>query len=276
MENKDQTVKLLFFTGKKIEFSVDEFLELIKAPALYTVLLLAIVVDYAIKGFPLSNTAGSVLPFILWAISIVVTILAYFGALLFLCTIEIDSRINYVFEPCVSTVAAILGSVFGGPLFVHANMIVALKFQATLESTVSTFFAAQVAILLYVYFVRPSIIRRLENHDLAASATAQPKLLIGGKVFSPSRMRYIKSENQYVHIYTDFDDTLLLGAIKEVAEQLDEQIGMIVHRSYYVMRRDVLRIEKDGAQRTLILSDDTRIPLARRRAAAVEAWFNDE
>lgn len=271
MENESQGVHLILFTGKRVEFTVDEFLALLKEPLVYIIIIFAISINYFLMVS--SGAGGQVLSAILWGISVAVTIFVYFGTILFLCTTNAGPSDKPVFEPFITLFSALLSSLFAGPLFVHGNIIASLKFYMTIEALAATFFAAQVGILLYVYYMRPQIIARLDYQNPEPDTTLQTHIHIGGKTFSASRLRYVKSENQYIHIYTDFNDTILLGSIKAVAEQLDDSLGMIVHRSYYVMRRDVLRVEKDGTSKSLILSDDTNVPLARRRIAEVEVWL---
>ncbi len=273
MENEDQSVHFVLLTGKTFEFSVDEFLELMKEPLLYILMAFTILLDYVILSYALNESNITFFSGVLWAVSIAVTMFCHIGGLLFLCTTKFGTSENPIFEPIVALFAATVSSVFAGPFFLQTNLIPSLMFAGTVEALLSAFVSIEVGVLGYSYFIRPHIIARLEQKGRKQDPVQQAQIQIGTQSFSPARMRYVKSENQYVRIFTDFGDTLLLGAIKDVAEQLDNDLGMVVHRSYFVMRRDAFRIEKDGGNKILVLTDNTRIPMARRRAAKVEAWL---
>ena len=72
-----------------------------------------------------------------------------------------------------------------------------------------------------------------------------------------------RSELQYVRIYTTRGDALILGALKDIAEQ--RQDGQLVHRSWWVSDSHVRTLRRRGARCMLTLSNGLEVPVSRRR-----------
>ena len=80
-----------------------------------------------------------------------------------------------------------------------------------------------------------------------------------------------RSELQYVRIYTTRGDALILGALKDIAEQ--RQDGQIVHRSWWVSDSHVRTLRRRGARCMLTLSNGLEVPVSRRRQQALINQF---
>lgn len=72
-----------------------------------------------------------------------------------------------------------------------------------------------------------------------------------------------RSELQYVRIYTTRGDVLILGALKDIAEQRDD--GQLVHRAWWVCNKHVRTLRRRGARCMLTLSNGLEVPVSRRR-----------
>jgi hypothetical protein len=80
-----------------------------------------------------------------------------------------------------------------------------------------------------------------------------------------------RSELQYVRIYTTRGDALILGALKDIAEQRDE--GQLVHRAWWVSSKHVRTLRRRGARCMLTLSNGLEVPVSRRRQQALIEQF---
>jgi len=80
-----------------------------------------------------------------------------------------------------------------------------------------------------------------------------------------------RSELQYVRIYTTLGDALILGALKDIAEQRDE--GQLVHRAWWVSNKHVRTLRRRGARCMLTLSNGLEVPVSRRRQQALIGQF---
>ena len=81
-----------------------------------------------------------------------------------------------------------------------------------------------------------------------------------------------QSELQYVRIYTTLGDALVLGALKDVAEQREAE-GQIVHRTWWVSNRHVRTLRRKGTQYVLTMDNGLEIPVSRRRQQGLIRQF---
>jgi len=81
-----------------------------------------------------------------------------------------------------------------------------------------------------------------------------------------------QSELQYVRIYTTLGDALVLGALKDVAEQREAE-GQLVHRTWWVSNRYVRTLRRKGTQYVLTMANGLEIPVSRRRQQVLIRQF---
>ena len=80
----------------------------------------------------------------------------------------------------------------------------------------------------------------------------------------------VKSELQYLRVFTARGSALILGALQEI-EDAEGQNGMRVHRSWWVHTQHIQAVQKKGDAAVCVLSDGRKIPVSRRRKADVLA-----
>lgn len=80
-----------------------------------------------------------------------------------------------------------------------------------------------------------------------------------------------RAELQYVRIYTTRGNALILGALKDIAEQREG--GQLVHRSWWVSNNHVRTLRRRGARCMLTLSNGLEVPVSRRRQQALINQF---
>jgi hypothetical protein len=82
----------------------------------------------------------------------------------------------------------------------------------------------------------------------------------------------VRSELQYVRVYTTRGDALVLGALKDIAEQREAD-GQLVHRSWWVSTRHVRTLRRRGTRYMLTMTNGLEIPVSRRRQQALISQF---
>jgi hypothetical protein len=84
----------------------------------------------------------------------------------------------------------------------------------------------------------------------------------------------VKSELQYLRVWTTRGSVLVLGSLQEV-EDAEGSAGMRVHRSWWVHARHVRTVRRSGDAAICELSDGREVPVSRRRKADAVARFGD-
>jgi MFS family permease len=84
----------------------------------------------------------------------------------------------------------------------------------------------------------------------------------------------VKSELQYLRVWTTRGAALVLGSLQEVEDE-EGSAGMRVHRSWWVHARHVRTVGRRGEAAICELSDGREVPISRRRKADAIARFGD-
>ena len=78
-----------------------------------------------------------------------------------------------------------------------------------------------------------------------------------------TELLYIKVEDHYLRVHTRLGSDLLLLRLSDAVAELDPEFGRQVHRSFWVARRAMAGVERDGHRARLVLTDGARIPVSR-------------
>ena len=81
---------------------------------------------------------------------------------------------------------------------------------------------------------------------------------------------YLRMANHYVQVYTTAGTSLALIRFADAVAELGD-LGMQVHRSYWVAHRHVTELVKREHRTILILTDDIEVPVSRTYLPAVRA-----
>lgn len=84
----------------------------------------------------------------------------------------------------------------------------------------------------------------------------------------------VKSELQYLRVWTTRGAALVLGSLQEVEDE-EGSAGIRVHRSWWVHARHVRTVRRRGEAAICELSDGREVPISRRRKADAMARFGD-
>ena len=79
----------------------------------------------------------------------------------------------------------------------------------------------------------------------------------------------IATEDHYLRVTTERGSDLILLRLSDALAELDAGAGLRVHRSYWVARRAVASVERNGHRTVLRLLDGTEIPVSRSYLGAL-------
>ena len=74
---------------------------------------------------------------------------------------------------------------------------------------------------------------------------------------------------RYLRVVTDRGSALILYNLGDAVRQMPGDIGMLVHRSYWVALESIEQLVRRGRQGELRLADGSRVPVSRNRLAEV-------
>ena len=93
-----------------------------------------------------------------------------------------------------------------------------------------------------------------------------------------SNVLYLRMEDHYVRIRTEQGSRLEMGPLARVTAMLTGIEGLQTHRSWWVARRAIAGVERDGRNLRLRLVDGETAPVSRASVAKLRAagWLADE
>jgi len=94
----------------------------------------------------------------------------------------------------------------------------------------------------------------------------------------PGAVLYLRMEDHYVRIRTEHGSRLEIGPLARVTAGLSGVEGLQVHRSWWVARRAIAEVERDGRNLHLRLVDGEKAPVSRASVAKLRAagWLAQE
>ncbi len=86
----------------------------------------------------------------------------------------------------------------------------------------------------------------------------------------------LRTEDHYLRIHTPSGEGLLLGRLRDAETELEPWEGMRVHRSWWVARAAVERLERDGRRVVLHLVTGQEVPVSRTYQPALKqaGWLD--
>ncbi|MBD3584900.1 LytTR family transcriptional regulator [Salinimonas sp. HHU 13199] len=85
----------------------------------------------------------------------------------------------------------------------------------------------------------------------------------------------ISSELHYVNVKMTDGKALILGALNQIAEALDDD-GVLIHRSHWVHKKHVVSVHISGSQAWCEMSNGERLPISRSKRKLVKSYFGNE
>jgi DNA-binding LytR/AlgR family response regulator len=78
-----------------------------------------------------------------------------------------------------------------------------------------------------------------------------------------TELLYIAVEDHYLRVHTSLGSDLILLRLSDAIDELDSMHGQQVHRSYWVSRHAVARVERERHRTWLVLTSGARVPVSR-------------
>ncbi|MBL4616644.1 MAG: LytTR family transcriptional regulator DNA-binding domain-containing protein [Robiginitomaculum sp.] len=110
----------------------------------------------------------------------------------------------------------------------------------------------------------------IERPDKAPKDGSDFMLRIPAKI-ADDTLYAISSEDHYLRIQTARGSDLILMRLGDAMAELDGYDGMQVHRSWWVARQGIEKIEREQNRIFLILRDGTKVPVSRTFAPKIRA-----
>ena len=104
--------------------------------------------------------------------------------------------------------------------------------------------------------------------DAAAPAAA---LLARLSARSRGELLHLRMQDHYVEVHTAKGMEMLLLRFRDALREVEDADGMQVHRSHWVARAAVDRVERREGRVALRLVNGTRVPVSRSFAPALKA-----
>ncbi|MGH7024087.1 MAG: LytTR family DNA-binding domain-containing protein [Caulobacteraceae bacterium] len=173
------------------------------------------------------------------------------------------ASIVVVLWPLMTFSSAAANALAGGRAFSLAEMW--QEAPSTLATTA--------ALCLLAFLVRRH--GPVETHAAAKGAPAPrflerlPAKLAGGELWA------VEAEDHYLRLHTSLGQDLILMRLGDAIGELEGIEGARTHRSWWVAREAVRRVEREDGRATLILVDGAEVPVSRAYAKVLRAhgWF---
>jgi hypothetical protein len=142
-----------------------------------------------------------------------------------------------------------------------------LRFPAGPEWYLQALITSTPVVVGYVFLHRWREHRRSLAREAEAAAPSHQGLL----GTDPSQVLCLQMEDHYVRVHTASGSRLVLATLSQAMAALDGAQGLQVHRSWWVARKAVERVEQHGRNLRLKLVNGVSAPVARSAIAAVRA-----
>lgn len=161
-----------------------------------------------------------------------------------------------------NTATVLVGTLFNAVLewlleiFRHGVLVARTEWLAQLiENLVYAAIFWSICLLARAFFARSKGKQRRESLPQAGLLGMLPDEL-------RNDIRWMKAEGNYVDVYGADDHTLVNYVFSRAVEEL-RPLGMQVHRSYWVARDNLIRIEPNKGRIYAILKGGQRVPVSR-------------
>lgn len=226
----------------------------------YAIGVLVFALLFSAAGAYDTDKVGFIHRFAMWAV--VVGLLIAQTALLFRVLTRLPLRVRFILIPLVMTAAM-------------AVEVELLKYTGLVPHDPDP-------ILPFILFlspiVIPTVIVVLFAELFQAANAPEPTQTIlneGSIVWANANVAWVHASDHYLEVGLQSGEThFVRGRMKDAVPLLGSQ-GQQVHRSWWVARSDVDRVETKGRDRVILVKQGKEIPIGRSRVDALKAdgWF---
>lgn len=105
-----------------------------------------------------------------------------------------------------------------------------------------------------------------DSQKTLAAESAAPALLQRAKPsLRQANLLAITAEDHYVRLITDAGEDMILMRLADAIQETDPLVGLQVHRSWWVAKTAVTKVNRQGTRAAVTLSNGTKVPISRRR-----------
>jgi len=267
----DTSATLIIFPFAKTTVSLDE----VKLVLLNPIFALLIVAASGV-AFMLNNQilcefdCNRTVAFAMWIIATATHAGIYLGSIALLCVLPIFQRWP-IYEPALLLICTTIASPIGFGLFLYFGLTDSELADVITGSVLRTYIPSEIAAICYFWFLRDRLLPKPEAEVTDRSVST---LQVAGVDYPWTNFVYARAQNQYVEVVTKNGKQLHIGSLKSISEQVSEDQGIMIHRSYFVSKSAVNQIRVDDGKVSVSMANGDRIPVARRLAVEVKRQLN--
>lgn len=94
-----------------------------------------------------------------------------------------------------------------------------------------------------------------------------------GQCFDLDQVLYFTSQEHLVNVVTTQGELTVRARLGDLVSQTRPDDGIVAHRSHWVARHAIQRVEKETGNDALVLTNGARLPIARPRRDTVLSWL---
>ena len=202
---------------------------------------------------------------IIWCLAVGIQITGYTGLSLCWAFLQEKRAVPRVFLPLIGMTSFFI-------TYAVASLLVSWTTQRGLDEIFSSrvlltgFVFAMIGEAIYFAFVLPQMLRDIQEENIERTIS------IAGQTFDLENVQTLRGQEHFVLIQTKEGTTRLRGRLSDLVQQTDESDGVLAHRSYWIARKAISRLETESGCDSILTEHGERLKVAQPRRAEVRAW----
>ena len=184
-----------------------------------------------------------------------------------------------ILSPTISWVAGVMptgGTVVETRGEFFANVSSRLHFVFFLFATLGTLFWMLLNYRWWVEHLQESSgTTELDGQNDGGETADEKHLLLKLPASKRGRLLSLSAEQHYVRVRTEAGEDLVLMPFSEALASLPNDLGMRIHRSHWVSRNAVEKVEAAPNRLKVVLENGTELPVSRSFSGAVRENWSD-
>ena len=184
-----------------------------------------------------------------------------------------------ILSPTISWVAGVMptgGTVVETRGEFFANVSSRLHFVFFLFATLGTLFWMLLNYRWWVEHLQESSgTTELDGRNDGGETADEKHLLLKLPASKRGRLLSLSAEQHYVRVRTEAGEDLVLMPFSEALASLPNDLGMRIHRSHWVSRNAVEKVEAAPNRLKVVLENGTELPVSRSFSGAVRENWSD-
>lgn len=269
----EPNVTIVILGGHSLLVTLGLLRALIMSKHFWFIFLLATVAGFLLSDFQIATGGPRLVGTLVWFVSAVFAILAFFGTILILMLYFPNKRVH---EFPIAFASISFSTVIADEIFLLAKVVTENSFSDLVIANLSALIGLHLGTQLIVRFWVPRFWNQIEDPKVETdvspliSENTPIHYSIGTRTYDAATTLYIQSQNQYLSVFSERSQTLVSGSISKVEAQIPAHLGRKVHRSYFVFSHAILGF--DVEMQELELKNNQKIPVSRRQQRETQEW----